>query len=98
MHRYQADGELMSQDQPQTPDSPAATTPPATGHADFAASTTTVTDVRDPHAQPPGAGMSGTNPRDAQAPVGSDPGTERGWWMPSYQPSTPNQAGEANWG
>jgi len=67
----------MSQDLPQTPYSPAVAPAPA-GRADFAASQTTVTDVRTAAAPEPAGGGP------APAP---EPSTERGWWLPSDQPS-----------
>jgi len=69
----------MSQDLPQPPDSAADTSVPV-GRADFTASTTTVTDVRDQEPAAPAAG-------DPAAASSHEPSTERGWWMPSYQPS-----------
>src|SRR6478609_9635302 len=83
----------MSQDLPQNPDVPTAAPVPA-GRADFAASTTTVTDVR-PGAQTQGVDVPGAD-SDATHAVGvPEPATERGWWMPSYQPSAAQEAGTA---
>ncbi len=83
----------MSQDLPQNPDVPAADPVPA-GHADFAASTTTVTDVR-PGAQTQGVDVPAADSGATAAAVNPEPSTERGWWMPSYQPAAAQPPGTA---
>ena len=83
----------MSQDLPQNPDVPAADPVPA-GHADFAASTTTVTDVR-PGAQTQGVDVPDADSSATHAVGVPEPSTERGWWMPSYQPSAAQPSGTA---
>src|SRR6478735_337242 len=76
----------MSQDEPQTPAVPPVGPVPV-GHADFTASTTTVTDVRDSAARAQDVGTPRADSDADHSSGAAEPSTERGWWMPSYQPS-----------